>query len=91
MNAPVDGRKQAVQFLIGRWRRPVKTQRPALVFDIHAVEHERVDVHIQIQRRAEALDDRHGPAAAPGGTRPPRATPQEREYGPDEDARDRPA
>ena len=31
------------------------------VLDIDAIEHERMDVDVQVQSGAEALNDRHGP------------------------------
>jgi hypothetical protein len=43
----------------------VEPQTPALL-DIDAVEHERMDVDVQIQGGAEALNDRYGPAAPIG-------------------------
>jgi hypothetical protein len=35
-----------------------------------------MDIDVQIQRGAETLNDRHGPAAASGYSRLPRAVPQ---------------
>jgi hypothetical protein len=63
MHTPIDRPDQPVHLVIGRQHRLVEAQDPVLL-DIDAVEHERMDVDVQIQRGAEALNDRHGPAAS---------------------------
>jgi hypothetical protein len=47
-----------------RWWRRVKHEPAALVLGKHAVEHERVRVHVHIECRPEALNDGHGAATA---------------------------
>ena len=47
----------------------------------HPVQHERVNMHVQIQRRAKALDDSHGTAAAVFHTATPRLTTEPAEHG----------
>jgi hypothetical protein len=50
-----------------------------------------MDVDVQIQGGAEALNDRHGPAASTRYPRVARAAPQPPGHRPHEDARDRAA
>jgi hypothetical protein len=45
------------------------------------IDHERVDVHVQVQRAAEPLDDDHRPAAAIRDAVPPRALAQKPKHG----------
>jgi hypothetical protein len=90
MDAPLDRAKQAVHLLVGRWRGSLKAQGPTVVFDIHAVEHERMHVHVQVQRSAKPLDDRHGPATAPDRAVLPRPPPKRAEHRTHEHTRDRP-
>jgi hypothetical protein len=52
----------------------------------HAVEHQRVDVHVQIERPAEPLNDGHGPPAWLLETDGARVVPQQAEYGAQEDS-----
>ena len=47
----------------------------------HPVHHQRVNVHVQVQRRAKALDDSDGTAAAIGYSPPPRLSTQPAEHG----------
>jgi hypothetical protein len=83
----------------------VEPEAPA-VLDIDAVEHERVDLDVQIQGGAGALNDRYGPAAplntARGALRTSRRAPighaglagpapKNPEDGPHEDTRNRAA
>jgi hypothetical protein len=63
MDTSIDGPEQPIHLVIGRQRRLVELQALA-VLHIDAVEAERVDVDVQIQRSAEALNDRHRPAPA---------------------------
>ena len=65
MDTPIDGPEQSIHLLIGWRHRLVEPQDPALL-DIDAVEHERMDVDVQIQGGAEALNDRHGPPRPTG-------------------------
>lgn len=90
MYAPIDGLEQPMHLLIGRRDRLVEPRNPALL-GVDAVEHERMDVHIQIQRGAETLDDGHRSATAVARARLPRAASEEPEHRPDEDARNRAA
>ena len=55
--------------------------------DAQAIEHERMDVDVQIQRRAETLDDGHGTTATSLGPRLPRPAPQRAQHRSHEDAR----
>jgi hypothetical protein len=57
MDTPIDRREQPVHLIIGGRHRLVEPQDPALL-DIDAVEHERVDVDVQIQRGAAASEHR---------------------------------
>ena len=50
----------------------------------HAVEHQRVDVDVEVQRPAEPLDDRHGAATRSLETRGARVVPQLAEHGAEE-------
>lgn len=43
---------------------PAKDRRPVIGRGEHAIEHKRVEVHVQVQRAAEALNDNHGAATA---------------------------
>lgn len=79
-----------VQFIIDRRRRLVEPQEPALL-DVDAIEHEGMEMDVQIQRGAEALNDHHGSAASTGYACLARQAPQKPEHRPHEDARDRPA
>ena len=90
MDTPVDCLEQPVHLVIGRRQRLVESQDPALL-DIDAVEHERMHVDVQIQGSAEALNDRHGPAASTGYAGLPHAAPKKPEHRPHENARDRTA
>jgi hypothetical protein len=51
----------------GQTRRRMKPDRSRRVARKHSVEHQRVDVHVEIERSPEPLDDRDGASA--GGTR----------------------
>ena len=51
-------------------------QRPARVLDIHAIEHKRMHVDVQIQRTPEALDDGDSPTAPAVHSLLPRAPPE---------------
>ena len=48
----------------------------------HAIEHERMEMDIEIERAAETLNDRHRAAAAVRDAVPPRATAKEPEHRP---------
>lgn len=50
--------------------RCVKSDRAVIVASEHAVKHQGMQVHVQVQRRAEPLHDDHG-ATAPVGDPPP--------------------
>jgi hypothetical protein len=52
----------------------------------HAVEHQRVDVHVQIERPAEPLNDGHGAPAWLLEADGARVVPQQTEYGAQEDS-----
>jgi hypothetical protein len=69
----------------------VKADRPPVALDVHAVESQHVEMHVEIEGRPETLNDRHGRATATEGAGVPGTTPQEREHGADEDATHRPA
>ena len=86
METPIDGSEQPVHLLIGRWHRLVDQQAPA-VLDRDAVEHERMDVDIQIQGSAETLNDRYGPAASTGHVGLAGSAPKRPEHRPHEDTR----
>ena len=53
---------------------------PASVRSEHAIQHERVEVDVEIEGAAEALNDRHGAALAVGDAVTSCATPQEPEH-----------
>jgi hypothetical protein len=57
----------------------------------HAVQHERVQVNVEIQRPTEALHDDHGPAATIDDAVTVCAAPQEPEHRPHGHAADHPA
>jgi hypothetical protein len=61
----------------------------ATVVREHAVQHERVQMDVEIQRATEALDDHHGPAAAIGDAVAALAAPEELEHRTDGHAVDR--
>jgi hypothetical protein len=86
LDAPVDRLDQAVHLLIRRRRGSEKAQPAPAVLHIDTVEHERMDVDVQIQRRAETLDDGHGPTATSIGPRLPRPAPQRAQHRAHEDA-----
>ena len=54
----------------------------------HRARSRSTDVDVQIQRSAETLNDRHGPAESTGYSRLPGATPQQPKHRPHEDPRD---
>jgi hypothetical protein len=54
----------------------------------HAIQHERVEVDVEIEGAAEALNDRHGAAAAIGDAVSPSAMPEEPEHHSQRDAAD---
>jgi hypothetical protein len=55
-----------------------------------AIQHQRMDVHVQVQRAAEPLNDGHGTAAAAHHTGVPGPTTQKAEHHPERDADNRP-
>jgi hypothetical protein len=48
----------------GKEARPAEAYRPTLLLMVHAVEHDRVEVQVEIQGVAEALDERIGDFSA---------------------------
>jgi len=60
-----DGRQQCTEFGLGRRRYPPELE-PLITPDVHPVQHQQVEVDVQVQRAAEALDQCHG-ASLPGG------------------------
>jgi hypothetical protein len=44
---------------VGGWRETAEAYRPTLLILVHAIEHDRVEVKIEIQRVTEALDKSH--------------------------------
>ncbi len=58
--------EHGLQLHFGRGPGRMKRQRPWRVRRIHPVEHQGMDVHVEIQGRPEPLDDDHG-AATPAG------------------------
>jgi hypothetical protein len=70
---PFNRGDQAIHLLVGRRRSRMKMQRPEPVLDIHAIEHKRMHVHVQVQRTPKALDDGDGPTAPAGHAPLPRA------------------
>lgn len=75
-NASFDRAEKPRQFVALSRRGAVKLE-PIVRLRKHAVQHQRVDVHVEIERRPEALQDGHGPGApiadagAPGSTTQP--------------------
>ena len=64
---------------------------PVLVGGEHAVQHERMQVDVEIECATETLHDDDGAAATIGNAVVLGATPEEPQHRPHEDAADRPA
>ena len=62
----------ACVLFVGRCRRSVPADAPGRrILGVDAVEHQRMEVQVEVQRRAEALDDRDAAALARGLPRSP--------------------
>jgi hypothetical protein len=75
----------------GQTRRRMKPDRSRRVTRKHPVEHQRVDVDVEIERSPEPLDDRDGASARLLEADRARVVPQQAEDGAEEDSGDPPA
>lgn len=74
-------REQVGEGVLIRGGRGMKPQHAVRVLGEHAVEHERMRVHVDVERGPETLDDGHGSAPAVGDAVRSGPPPQEPEHG----------
>src|SRR5207249_641107 len=91
LDAPVDGGEQPRHLPVARQLGGVELEAPVFSLGEDAVQQEGVEVDVQLEATAEALDHRHGAAPPIGHAPATRAAAIEPEHGAHRDAEDRAA